>query len=304
MKLNSIDKFNGQVEKWCIRLLIFMEEERNHMSEIIRECSKIANVSFPFEGHKDLTSFVSSITKKFGMPFSASQTNKRNNKYVYKCTFNGRRSGSIKCPSHLNFIRFNFKGAEFFSFDQFNSSFSHYHSTSKDFYNVHKNILDEPTIMELRRQQRLGVPPGAFRANLCITMNSKNFYNLRREIIKTEKIENLDCLIAKLKCNQNFHFILHKNETGDFYMLTAIHLKVISASYWNDIVNVDDTVGTNIYDLSLVALVTIDPDDHTQIVAYGFLADKTQESFQMFFDDVFSFSNKSIRVIIMDRCAA
>ena len=51
-------------------------------------------------------------------------------------------------------------------------------------------------------------------------------------------------------------------------------------------------------------MISIDQDLHTQILAFGFLADKTQESFQLFFKDVKDVTQSSIRVIIMDRCTA
>lgn len=274
------------------------------MNNIIDKCMEIYQITFPYNQYNTITDFVTNITKELGMPFSAYQTNEKNKNYVFKCTFNGRRSDKHNCPACLVFTKDSIDKNSSFTFNYIDSITYHNHSEAIDFYNAHRNMLDESQKIELKNQCKLGVPPGIIRSNLSISTNSNIFYNIRRDVLKQEKIENLDSLTEHLKKIKNFEFILHKSDDGNFKSLTAIHLKVSESSYWNDIVNVDDTAGTNIYNIPLMMMVTIDQDLHTQILAYGFLPDKTQESFQLFFQDVRKITQKPIRAIIMDRCAA
>ena len=72
-------------------------------------------------------------------------------------------------------------------------------------------MLDNSKQDNLLNQYKLGVPPGIIRTNLNITTNSKIFYNIRRDLINQEKIENIDSLMDSLNSINNFKFILHKN---------------------------------------------------------------------------------------------
>ena len=59
-------------------------------------------------------------------------------------------------------------------------------------------MLDNSKQDNLLNQYKLGVPPGIIITNLNITTNSKIFYNIRRDLINQEKIENIDSLIDSL----------------------------------------------------------------------------------------------------------
>ena len=72
-------------------------------------------------------------------------------------------------------------------------------------------MLDNSKQDNLLNQYKLGVPPGIIITNLNITTNSKIFYNIRRDLINQEKIENIDSLMDSLNSINNFKFILHKN---------------------------------------------------------------------------------------------
>ena len=220
------------------------------MNKIIEKCLMINQTSFPIQEFESITDFVSKITKEFGMPFSAYQTNEKNRNYVFKCTFNGRRSNKFNCPASLIFTKSVIDQKTYFTFNSIDSKIYHNYPEVIDYYNAHRNMLDNSKQDDLLNQYKLGVPPGIIRTNLNITTNSKIFYNIRRDLINQEKIENIDSLMDSLNSINNFKFILHKNNEGNFHALTAIHLKVSNSNYWNDIVNVDDTA-TNIYDILL-----------------------------------------------------
>ena len=72
-------------------------------------------------------------------------------------------------------------------------------------------MLDNSKQDNLLNQYKLGVPPGIIITNLNITTNSKIFYNIRRDLINQEKIENIDSLMDSLNSINSFKFILHKN---------------------------------------------------------------------------------------------
>ena len=71
-------------------------------------------------------------------------------------------------------------------------------------------MLDNSKQDDLLNQYKLSDPPG-IRTNLNITTNSNIFYNIRRDLINQEKIENIDSLMDSFNSIYNFKFILHKN---------------------------------------------------------------------------------------------
>ena len=51
-------------------------------------------------------------------------------------------------------------------------------------------------------------------------------------------------------------------------------------------------------------IISIDSEDHTRILSYGFLENKTTESFILFFEDFKKLGGNQFRVVIVDRLQA
>lgn len=85
--------------------------------------------------------------------------------------------------------------------------------------------------------------------------------------------------------------------------VTLFNKYVVSKSYCNDISIMDDTYGTNIYDLPAEILLTVDENFKSQISAFRILKDKTTESFIGFLNDVKE-KQEEIRILVVDRLYA
>jgi hypothetical protein len=66
----------------------------------------------------------------------------------------------------------------------------------------------------------------------------------------------------------------------------------------------DDSVGTNNEECSLVAIVSFDSNGHFQILAYGFMSRVTTEQFSVFLADLKSNLIKQPKAFLVDRNVA
>lgn len=66
----------------------------------------------------------------------------------------------------------------------------------------------------------------------------------------------------------------------------------------------DETAMTNMYGLPLEAMIVIDQEAHTQLLAYSIIPNKSSESFKYFFKDYIELGGKTFRIIVVDRLQA
>ena len=59
----------------------------------------------------------------------------------------------------------------------------HNHIEVINYYDTHRNMLDNSKQDNLLNQYKLGVPPGIIITNLNITTNSNIFYNIKKDLI-------------------------------------------------------------------------------------------------------------------------
>ena len=159
-----------------LKIVLIFFAYSTFMNKIIEKYLMINQTSFQILEFESITDFVSKITKEFGTPFSAYQTNEKNRNYVFKCTFNGRRSNRFNCPASLIFTKSVIDQKTYFTFNSIDSKIYHNHPEVIDYYNAHRNMLDNSKQDDLLNQYKLGVPPGIIRTNLNITTNSNIIY--------------------------------------------------------------------------------------------------------------------------------
>ena len=249
---------------------------------------------------KSLTDFVHKMSRDARCPFSAEKTQKYRKTYTYKCTFS--QNG---CFAKLAFTRFeDFFKNSFFSFDTQESFFHHCnHPVIQRFAEAHRNCVNQETIEQIQFQTKLGVLPGRIRTNLDLECGSDKFYEIRRPILKEDRIEDIEELLESLHNGKRKLVTLTKNE-DILESLTILDKEILESNYSSDIAIIDDTSMTNMYGLPIEAMLVVDQEDHSQLLGYSVLPNKSKESFENFFNDYIKLGGKSFRIIIVDRLEA
>ena len=276
----------------------------NQTMKIVILCSKIQDTQFPTEidgvTYESLTYFVHQISHQFRLPFSAGETSQNRLTVIYKCSFS-----STGCKARLVFNQIQkFNSEYYYSFDPDRSEFTHSnHPVKQHFIEAHRNCLSDSQINDVRFQAQLGVLPGRIRSNLEIECGSDIFYNIRRGVLRNQKNEDLDKLIQMLQDGQEKTIKVNKSD-DILERITIIDKEILNSIYSNDIVIIDDTAMTNLYGLPLETMVVIDSEDHTQLLAYSILPNKSTNSFISFFNDYIELGGSGFRIIVVDRLQA
>lgn len=252
-----------------------------------------------FSDYKDLTLFVINNSKNFKIPYSSSHTGRNRKTQTFCCRYGGRIYGNntakTNCPS---FISYYADSSKKWSIGKTN--WCHNHSLDTSFTEAHCNCLSSATITKIRTLQSLGVNPGEIRSSMNLSINSNQFYNIRRDIIKTQKTEKLDDVLTEihqswLKSN------VYKDNSGEIKGITVGFNEVCAQLYSKNILIVDDTASTNIYNWILEVAVAIDQEGKNQILMFGLFPDKSINSYKLFFKDMRTYLGSPPRVIIVDR---
>lgn len=276
----------------------------NRTMKIVILCSKIEDTHFPTEidgiTYKSLTEFVHLISHQFSLPFSAGETSQNRLTITYNCSFS-----SSGCKARLVFNQIQkFDSEHYFSFNSDSSEFIHSnHPVDRRFIQAHRNCLSESQVNDIQFQTQLGVLPGRIRTNVEAECGSNIFYNIRRKVIHAQKNEDLDKLIQMLQDGEEK--TIKVNKPNDILeRITVIDNEILNSNYAHDIVVIDDTAMTNLYGLPLETMVVIDQEDHTQLLGYSILPNKSTTSFLNFFNDYIELGGSQFRIIVVDHLQA
>ena len=154
-----------------------------------------------------------------------------------------------------------------------------------------------------QEQESLNILPGWIRSNLDIITGPDIFYNMRRKAIEAKKAESLDDFVTELRSN-GYSSVISKSDNGTLVRASVLNCNVSCHIYASDIMIIDDTAGTNIYDMKLEVIIVIDPESKSQLYGFGFLSGQDQDAYQTFFQEIKDISGQSPRVIIVDRSPA
>ena len=274
------------------------------MNEIVTSCLKIQNTRFPCQindvNYNSLTDFVHQITRNAHLPFSAYRTENYKRTFVYACTF-----AQYGCSSKLVFTQFtDYFENHYFTFElQFCCLQHNNHPLNTHFVEAHRNCLPQTTIDQIRFQTQLGVLPGRIRSNLDVEIGSTLFYDIRRSVIHEEKTEDLVQLIQFLREGNQKHIIVHDpNDTLE--SITIIDKDILNSNYASDIAIMDDTAMTNMYGLAIEEVIVVDQEDHSQLLGYSVLSNKSEDGFSSFFKDYSTLNVSQFRIIVVDRLEA
>ena len=126
---------------------------------------------------------------------------------------------------------------------------------------------------------------------------------MRRKTIADNKGETLETLFSQMR-TKDYSYSVSTDEYGTLVRAAILHTTVSNFEYSNDILIADDTASTNLYDMKLETIITIDAESKSQLYAFGYLSGQDLEAYQLFFQEVRRMAGKAPRVIIFDRCQA
>lgn len=249
----------------------------------------------------NLTKYVIDKTKEYRCPMSAERTGKTRATQLFRCRFGGRASGKTAKTGCPCYVKFRQNAAGLYTIAEAN--WKHNHPVDREFFEAHFSCVTQEEIESVRRQQSLGVSPGRIRVTHGILANKDIFYEIRRDTLrhlKSERMEEFETACV----HEDFWRHLWKSESGRFVAVTFVQKAVAASSYASDFMFLDDTAGTNIYDLPLQVAVVIDAEDRNQILSFGLLQNKATESYIRFLADTKEILGTDPRVVVVDRSAA
>lgn len=163
------------------------------------------------------------------------------------------------------------------------------------FIEAHRNCYSQKTA--------IGVLYGRIRSNLDVECSSQIFYNIRRLVINETKKEDLESLLQSLEKGNEKRVKVYKN-SGILESITIIDEEILKSNYSDDIAVIDDTAMTNMYGLPVEAIIVNDQEDHSQLLGYSNIPNKSENSFTNCFKDYLSLGGKHFRIIIVDHLEA
>ena len=104
--------------------------------------------------------------------------------------------------------------------------------------------------------------------------------------------------------NESFIKLTNTFTNKAIHSILFIHKKVAQLEYSKRKWYIDDTSKTNVYNKNLLAIIVKDDNSFNQLLAFGFLFDQTQDSFEILLNQLHNELNYSPDVIICDRCPA
>lgn len=216
----------------------------------------------------------------------------------FECPF----STEYNCKSYIVFESINNNHLYQFC----SADFSHTHDISQFFYEMKKQKIDEKTQYLIQEYTSMGIPPTQIRVLLNLNINTDVFYNIRRPILQNIRQNQFECLKNETIKWNGYKTIFHLNsQLKQFSCLTIINLRIINQPFSKYLCFCDDSMCTNTLKLPLIVLLTADPNSNSQLIAWGFLPDKTTESFSEFFTDIYNYIQPNlIKTLMMDRNAA
>ena len=136
-----------------------------------------------------------------------------------------------------------------------------------------------------------------------IHVSLKKFRQLQKTEDKNQILES-SFLSELFVENESFVKLTNTFSNNCIHSILFIHKKVAQMEYSTRKWYIDDTSHTNIYNKNLLAIIVKDDNSFNQLLAFGFLFDQTQKSFELLLNQIHNILNYNPQVIICDRCVA
>ena len=132
-------------------------------------------------------------------------------------------------------------------------------------------------------------------------------YRLRTKT-NAEILNNIEAITEEVKKQNLFYSGICTDQNDDLACLVLVNKIMLDTPYC-DILLVDDTVGVNSSDYPVINVVTVDANNHIQLIAFGYLPSKQTNGFILFFKILKELvenntTKKFGDIFICDRCLA
>jgi hypothetical protein len=250
---------------------------------------------FALEGVKNLTKYVRKVTRPyrgFQPLFAAQNTGENQCNQRYRCTFDD-------CPAFFD-IKVYRSGRMHLGKHQFEHSHPiigpgqrHYHTLRDE---------ERAKIIELTNQH---ATMGMIRTVLDLDLPVSIFYEARRGALQELRRDQAQKLDTASKRWQGWKTHMVEPIDNVFQGFFAVQLQVVAHGMCRETLSLDDTFCTNFFKMPLSGIVTVDPMDATQLVAFALLRDGSSEALIPFLRFVREYMNDGHpRAFIIDRALA
>jgi hypothetical protein len=250
---------------------------------------------FDSEKFGNLTEYVRGVTRPYrgAQPlFAAQNTGSQQCNQKYACTYND-------CGAFFD-IKVYQSGRMHLGKHQFEHTHPivgpgqrHYHTLREE---------DREKIIELTNQH---APMGMIRTVLDLDLPSNFFYEARRDALQKLRCDQAQALDT---ASQNWHGWKTKLVPpidGVFQGFFAVQVQIVAHGMCRETLSLDDTFCTNFFKMPLSGIVTVDPMNATQIVAFALLRDGSADALTPFLGFVREYMNDGQpRAFMIDRALA
>jgi hypothetical protein len=160
--------------------------------------------------------------------------------------------------------------------------------------------LTEDVVEKVREYTELGMSAGAIRIKLQLKLSAKRLYEIRRPILKSFQENQAIDLKNEVDTWNGWRtqILTNKNIFHSFY---AINLHQAHQKYATFINIMDDTAKTNYFHLPLFAIITIDDNKRSKLLAFAILNNKTAAEIKLFLQFLLQVTKRPPDFMIIDR---
>lgn len=215
--------------------------------------------------------------------YTAAHTGNKRVEQTYRCADTAFGHPDVACPSYF---RFNATGVDCRRIITFaDAEWNHNHPTSAEYYELHSRRLTEDQIEKIHELAALGATPGMVRAQLGVAIQpDKLYYEMKkgRRQIPSEAHELLKETVNWTGWTMQNTWAGQPDEGRTLMDVFFLHNRIAACPFSAQVFIIDDTFCTNHFDIPVVAIIVPDCELRNQLLAFGFLCDRTRESFERF----------------------
>ena len=228
----------------------------------------------------------------------STKINKTNIKITFHCNHSGKTKESCKGRSCL------YKLYVTLGFDEKNCIVENgTHNHSLDYF-----FVISKTCPILKQEKQL--IPKTKKEFVEFVANHPNIHISLKKFRQIQKVEDKSQILESTFLselfveNESFVKLTNTFTNNCIHSILFIHKKVAQIEYSKRKWYIDDTSNINVYNKNVLAIIVKDDNSFNQLLAFGFLFDQTQNSFELLLNQLHNVLNYSPDVIICDRCVA
>jgi hypothetical protein len=273
-------------------------------SGLIDEITSWSGKSIDMIG-KSLTKALRECASNHCCSYVAARTGKKRLEQRYECAAFAYEHPEETCESYIRFNVREVDGRQIVNLIEAN--WEHSHPTTPDYYEMACRQLTPDQITIIHDMAANGAAAGVIRARLGAAIQPDKLYNEMRKARSTIPSE-VDELMQELKNWTGWEIQTNWNgqpnqAEGSLAEMFCVHRRIAGFPFSQQVVIMDDTFCTNHFNIPVVAVIIPDCDLRNQLLGFGYLFDRSQESFEHFLTFLKTLV-PNITCFASDRCPA